>query len=316
MRHFIGDLDVSLAEQSMLLRHATAIKAQPRAYSEVLRGRTLGMIFQKSSTRTRVSFEAGMHQLGGHAIFLASRDVQLGRGEPIADTAKVLSRYVDLLLIRTFAHADVEGLAANSRVPVINALDDLFHPCQALADLLTIQEARGSLQGQHLVFVGDGNNMAHSLLCAGALCGMHVSIICPERYAPNPQVISLAHSVAAKSGAKIQVAHAPEAAEGADIVYTDVWTSMGQEEETAQRLRDFAGFQVDAAVMQRAKPNALFLHCLPAHRGEEVAAEVIDGPQSRVFEQAENRLHAQKALMVFLLEGVSAKTSVLGFALK
>jgi len=301
IRHFLADLDVTAAEQEALLSQAIALKANPQGFREALRGKIIGMIFQKSSTRTRISFEAGILQLGGHGIFLAARDVQIGRGEPIGDTGQVLSRYVDLLLIRTYGHAEVKALASSSRVPVINGLDDTWHPCQALADLQTIREQRGGLRGQQLVYVGDGNNMLHSLLCAGALAGMQVRAICPVGYWPNPEIVAQAQAVARQTGGGIDVTSDLHAVDGADVVYTDVWASMGQEEQAAQRLQDFARYQVNAALMQKAKADALFLHCLPAHRGEEVAAEVIDGPQSRVFEQAENRLHAQKALMLFLL---------------
>jgi ornithine carbamoyltransferase len=301
-RHFIADFDVTITEQQLLLDRALEMKAWSSDFGDTLRGKTLGMLFQKSSTRTRVSFEAGMHQLGGHAIFLHTRDNQMGRGETVADTAHVLSRYVDILLIRTFGHAEVEELAANSRVPVINALDDLLHPCQALADLLTIREHRGRLAGTQLVYVGDGNNMAHSLMLAGGMAGLNVRVVAPRDYAPQAAMVERAQGFAKITRAKIEVTDQLDGVDGADVVYTDVWTSMGQEAESAKRLKDFHGYQVNAALMGRAKPDAIFLHCLPAHRGEEVAAEVIDGPQSRVFDQAENRLHAQKALMVFLLE--------------
>ncbi len=301
-RHFLRDLDLSAAEQTLVLDRAAHMKQRPEAYAQAMRGKVLGMIFQKSSTRTRVSFEAGAIQMGGQAIFLSSRDIQIGRGEPITDTAKVLSRYLDILMIRTYKHEEVQGLASASRVPVINGLDDLLHPCQILADLQTIKENRGTLAGQTLVYVGDGNNMAHSMMLGGALAGVNVRIITPREYAPKDEIVREAQTAAKASGAKIEVCHDLGAVEGADVVYTDVWASMGQEEEQAKRVRDFSGFQVDGRLMKRAKPDAIFLHCLPAHRGEEVSAEVIDGPQSRVFDQAENRLHAQKALMTFLLE--------------
>ncbi len=300
LRHFVNDYDLSPQEQSQVIDRAVALKAEPDKYRTALSGRVLGMIFQKSSTRTRVSFEVGMVQLGGHGIFLSSRDIQLGRGEPISDTGKVLSRYLDALMIRTFSHQEVVDLAAASSIPVVNGLDDLLHPCQALADLLTLREAKGRLKGCQLVYVGDGNNVAHSLMLAGALAGVHVRVVCPMGYAPQPDVLAKAQEVA-QDGARIEVAHDLLAVEGADALYTDVWASMGQEGEAEARRAAFAGWQVDAALLARAKPEAIFLHCLPAHRGEEVAAEVIDGPQSRVFEQAENRLHAQKALLTFLL---------------
>ncbi len=298
-RHFLSDLDIKPAEQAAILARAASIKAQPDQVSEALRGKTLGLLFQKSSTRTRVSFEVGMFQLGGHAIFMSARDNQMGRGESIPDTAQVMSRYVDLMVIRTFGHEDVKALAAYSRVPVINGLDDVWHPCQALADLLTVHEAFGQLQGRKLVYVGDGNNMAHSLMCAGALAGVHVHVVAPKSHAPSPAIVQRAQQVA-KHGASIAVSDDLDAVSGADVVYTDVWASMGQESEHAVRLQAFAGLTVTPQLMQQAAPHAIFLHCLPAHRGEEVASEVIDGAQSRVFEQAENRLHVQKALLLFL----------------
>jgi ornithine carbamoyltransferase len=261
------------------------------------------MIFTKSSTRTRVSFECGIIQLGGQAVFLTSQASQLGRGEPISDTGQVLSRYLDILMIRTFGHDEVTGLAASSRVPVINGLDDVYHPCQVLADLQTIKEQKGSLKGKQLVYVGDGNNMTHSLMLGGALAGMNVRWVGPAGFEPNARVVLQAQDVAKKSGAHIEMTNELAGAEGADVVYTDVWASMGQEADAEKRRHAFKNYQVNAALMARAKKDAIFLHCLPAHRGEEVSAEVIDGKQSRVFDQAENRLHAQKALMVFLMNG-------------
>jgi ornithine carbamoyltransferase len=300
--HFLTGEELSVAEQARLLTLARDIKARPERYRRRLEGRTLAMIFQKKSTRTRVSFEAGMFQLGGHALFLGADDIQIGRGETISDTARVLSRYVDLIMARVYAHADVGELAATSRVPVINGLSDLHHPCQVLADLQTIAERFGSLEGRHLAYVGDGNNMAHSLLLGCARAGMSVSVATPEGYACQSEIVERAHAQAAAFGQSIRITTRPvEAVTGADAVYTDVWASMGQEQEQARRLRDFAGFQVDAALMAHAKPSAIFLHCLPAHRGEEVSAEVCDGPQSVIFDEAENRLHAQKALMLMLL---------------
>jgi len=303
VRHFLCDTDLNAEEQALVLDRALAMKQDPKAHRTALAGRVLAMIFQKSSTRTRVSFEAGMVQLGGHAIFLSPRDIQMGRGEPVADTGRVLSRYCDAIMIRTFAHDEVVTLAANSRVPVVNGLDDLLHPCQALADLQTLREARGTAKGQSLVFVGDGNNVAHSLMLAGALAGTSVRIVCPKGYEPKSEIVKDAKAEAHKSGATIDVTHDLAGVDGADAVYTDVWASMGQEDEAQKRKEAFAGFEVNAKLMKRAKKDAIFLHCLPAHRGEEVAAEVIDGPQSRVFDQAENRLHAQKALLTFLING-------------
>ena len=267
-----------------------------------LKGKTLGMIFEKSSTRTRVSFETGMFQLGGQALFLSSRDLQIGRGEPVSDTAKVLSQYVDAIMIRTFAHETVEELAKHATIPVINGLTDLHHPCQALADLLTILEVKGTLKGLKLAYIGDGNNVAHSLLIACAKVGMDVAVATPPSYAPNEEIVSLAKGFADASGSTISITNDPiEAVTNADVIYADVWTSMGQEEENEQRLKDFAGFQVNKELVAHAKADYMFLHCLPAHREEEVTAEIIDGPNSYVFQEAGNRMHAQKALLVELL---------------
>lgn len=306
-RHFLNDTDLSSAEQANLLDRAIEMKARPAEFRGALAGKVLAMIFQKSSTRTRVSFEAGMVQLGGHAIFLSPRDIQMGRGEPVSDTGQVLSRYCDAIMIRTFDHAEVESLAKHSRVPVINGLDDLLHPCQALADLMTLREARGTTKGQQLVFVGDGNNVAHSLMLAGALAGTHVRVVCPKGYEPNPDIVGQARKLGQTSGSRIEVTSDLTGLEGADAVYTDVWASMGQEEEAEKRKKAFDGYQVNAALMKRVKKDAIFLHCLPAHRGEEVSAEVIDGPQSRVFDQAENRMHAQKSLLVLLVKDAAGR---------
>jgi len=257
------------------------------------------MIFMKSSTRTRVSFEVGAWQLGGHALFLSPRDIQLGRGEPIADTARVLSRYVDGIMIRTFAQAEIEELAAHSSVPVINGLTDLLHPCQVMADLLTVRQHLKSWEGRKIAWIGDGNNMANSWMNAAYRLGFELSLACPAGYDPDPAILARAQKVA-----PVKVVREPiEAARGAHVINTDVWASMGQEEEQAKRERAFAGYTVDAKIMKAAAPDAIFLHCLPAHRGEEVAAEVIDGPQSRVWDEAENRLHIQKAIMAALMGG-------------
>lgn len=264
-----------------------------------LAGKSLAMIFMKSSTRTRVSFEVGAWQLGGHALFLSPRDVQLGRGEPIADTARVLSRYVDGIMIRTFAHSDVEELARYADVPVINGLTDLLHPCQILADLLTVRQHLGGWEGKKIAWVGDGNNMANSWINAAYRLGFELALACPEGYDPDPAILARAQQTA-----KVSVVRDPAAAvAGADVVNTDVWASMGQEEEQAKRERAFAGYQVDEKLMGLASEKAIFLHCLPAHRGEEVTAAVIDGPQSRVWDEAENRLHVQKAIMAVLMGG-------------
>jgi ornithine carbamoyltransferase len=270
--------------------------------SKPLNGKILGMIFEKPSTRTRVSFEAGMIQLGGSALYLNSNDLQIGRGETVADTAKVLSQYVDAIMIRTFSHGMVEELAKHADIPVINGLTDLYHPCQALADLLTIYEAKGRLEGLKLVYAGDGNNVAHSLMIAAAKVGMHLTVAAPAGYEPQEKVLELAKQLGKETGAEIEVVNDPnQAAAGADILYTDVWTSMGQEEENAERIEIFQPYQVNQQLAALAKSDYIFLHCLPAHRGEEVAAEIIDGSHSLVFQQAGNRLHAQKALLAELL---------------
>jgi ornithine carbamoyltransferase len=264
-----------------------------------LAGKTLAMIFMKASTRTRVSFEVGTYQLGGHALFLSPRDVQLGRGEPIADTARVLSRYVDGIMIRTFAHQDVEELAKFADVPVINGLTDLLHPCQILADILTIRQHLGTYEGKKVAWIGDGNNMANSWINAAYRLGFELSIACPEGYEPADRLVARA-----REQANITLTRDPrEAIAGAHVVNTDVWASMGQEDEQKKRERDFAGYTVNQSMMQLAAKDAIFLHCLPAHRGEEVAADVIDGPQSRVWDEAENRLHVQKAIMAVLMGG-------------
>ncbi|CAM5728310.1 putative Ornithine carbamoyltransferase [Streptomyces afghaniensis 772] [Streptomyces afghaniensis] len=288
-----------------LLDKAKAIK-ESHLKGEIiapLKGKTLGMIFEKSSTRTRVSFEAGMTQLGGHALYLNSRDLQIGRGETISDTAKVLSQYVDAIMIRTFSHDIVEELAEHATIPIINGLTDLYHPCQALADLLTLLEVKGSLEGLKLAYIGDGNNVAHSLLIACSKVGVDISIATPPNYEVDKKVAELAYSFAKISGSKIVLTHNPiEAVREADAIYSDVWTSMGQEAENEQRLKDFQGFQINAELVNHAKSDYIFLHCLPAHREEEVISEIIDGSHSYVFQQAGNRLHAQKALLVEILK--------------
>ncbi len=264
----------------------------------ILAGKSLGMIFQKSSTRTRVSFEVGMYQLGGQALFLSSHDLQIGRGEPIQDTARVLSRYLDAILIRTYSHQEVEQLAQYADVPVINGLTDDFHPTQVIADLITIQEHKGHLKGIQFAYVGDGNNMTHSLMIGGAKTGMNVTVACPEQYMPKPEIVALAQQYAAEYGGSVTVIHDPkEAIAGADVVYTDTWASMGQEAEKEVRKKAFAGYQVDSAMMALAKPDTIFMHCLPAYRGWEVTDEVMESAQSVVFDEAENRLHAHKAIL-------------------
>ncbi|MHB1126633.1 MAG: ornithine carbamoyltransferase [Bacillota bacterium] len=267
-----------------------------------LEGKTIGMIFLKHSTRTRVSFEVGICQLGGYPLFLSGQDLQLGRGETIADTARVLSRYLDGIMIRTFRHQDVEELALHADIPIINGLTDLLHPCQVLADLMTIQEKKGNLTGLKLAYVGDGNNMAHSLMIGGAKMAMEVVVASPPGYKPQPGIVSWAQADAAETGGKVTVVDDPMvAAAQADIIYTDVWTSMGQEAEREERLKIFKPYQINRELLAQAKPGALVMHCLPAHRGEEITGEVLEGPQSVVFDEAENRLHAQKAVMALLL---------------
>jgi ornithine carbamoyltransferase len=296
-RHFLSLLDFSREELQQLLSRAMELKAMQHRgeIHEPLKNRTLGMIFEKSSTRTRVSFEAGMVQLGGHAIFLSPRDTQLGRGEPIEDAARVLSRMVDCVMVRTFEQEKLELFAAHSRVPVINALTDLFHPCQLLADMQTYVEHRGSIAGRKVAWIGDGNNMCHSYINAARQFDFELRIACPQGYDPDPEIL-------AAGGEHCRIVRDPlAAAEGVDLVVTDVWASMGQEEEQARRAQAFSGFQVDEGMMALADRDALFMHCLPAHRGEEVAAAVIDRPDSVVWEEAENRLHSQKALLETLL---------------
>ncbi|MEZ0336278.1 MAG: ornithine carbamoyltransferase [Gemmatimonadales bacterium] len=297
-RHFLAIPDFSKAELQSLFELAARIKRGD--YGEKpLAGRTLGMIFAKSSTRTRVSFEVGAYQLGGHALFLSSRDIQLGRGEPIRDTARVLSRYLDGIMIRTYDHADVEELARYGSIPVINGLTDLLHPCQVLADLLTVRETLGGWEGKTIAWIGDGNNMANSWLNAAGTLGFELRLACPENYRPDAGILERNRKLTS-----IVLTDDPrEAARGAHVVNTDVWASMGQEAEQEDRARAFQGYIVDEQLMRLADPKAIFLHCLPAHRGEEVSEGVIEGPQSQVWNQAENRLHVQKALMAILMGG-------------
>lgn len=268
-----------------------------------LEGKTLAMIFQKSSTRTRVSFDVGMYQLGGRAIFLSSNDLQMGRGEPISDTAKVLSRFVDGIMIRAIKHADVEELAKHADVPVINGLTDLEHPCQALADVLTIKEHLGDWEGKKICFVGDGNNVSNSLLLIAPLLGMDMSLACPKGYEPNEEILKTAYEYAEENNTVITVTDdIGSALQNVDAVFTDVWVSMGEEAEASKREIDFAPFQVNSDLMSLANENAIFLHCLPAIRGNEVTSEVIDGPQSVIYDEAENRMHAQKAVLYYYLK--------------
>lgn len=297
-------LDYTSEEVKQLLELATQLKTITKAGKcpRLLEGKTLGMIFEKSSTRTRVSFEVGMQQLGGYGMYMNARDMQIGRGEPISDTGRVLSGYLDGIMIRANSHAMVEELADNASIPVINGLTDLDHPCQALADLETIAENKGELKGLKIAYVGDGNNVAHALIVAAAHVGMHVAVATPPGYECDERIIEKAQMIASRNGSTIVVTNDPVAAvTNADAVYADVWTSMGQEEETEKRLNDFAKYQINDELVAHAKPDYMFLHCLPAHREEEVATSVIDGPNSYIFEQAENRLHAQKAVLVSLL---------------
>ena len=301
-RDFLAIPDYSREELLALFDLAERMK-QGQYSDKPLAGKSVAMIFMKASTRTRVSFEVGTWQLGGHALFLSPRDVQLGRGEPIADTARVLSRYVDGIMIRTFAHAEVEELAKYADVPVINGLTDLLHPCQILADVLTIRQHLGGMDGRKVAWIGDGNNMANSWINAAYRLGFDLTLACPEGYEPDKAILDRA-----QSAAKVRVVRDPaEAVEGADVVNTDVWASMGQEDEQAVREKAFKGYIVDDALMSRAQQDAIFMHCLPAHRGEEVSASVIDGPQSVVWDEAENRLHVQKAIMANTIGGVELR---------
>jgi len=303
-RSFISIHDFSPAEIAYLLHIGAELKKKqkkgiPHTY---LAGKTLGMIFQKSSTRTRVAFEVGMYQLGGHALFLSSRDIQIGRGETIKDTAQVLGRMVDGIMIRTFAHEEVKELARWSGIPVINGLTDLLHPTQVIGDLMTIKENKGELKGLKLAYIGDGNNVAHSLLFGGAKTGMDVVIAAPEGYGPDEGILQTAIKDAEETGARLWIVEDPgEAVRDADILYTDVWTSMGQEEMADEKEQKFSRCQINRELLMQAKPDAIVLHCLPAKRGKEITDEVMDGPQSRVFDEAENRLHAHKAIMAALM---------------
>ena len=300
-RDYLTVDSLSSEELTKVLDLADELKRDRRQRDD-LAGKSIAMIFEKPSTRTRISFEVGIAELGGHPVILNASELQLGRGETVEDTAKVLSRYVHAVVVRTFAQSRLETLASAGSVPIINALSDFSHPCQALADLQTIREHRGSLAGLKLAYFGDGNNVAHSLLKAGALAGMNVAVASPAGYEPIPQVVDAAEAIAERTGAQITCTADPlEAAADADVIYTDVWASMGQEGEATARHMLFRPFQVNSHVMASAKPDALVMHCLPAHRGEEITADVIDGANSVVFDQAENRLHSQKALLLFLL---------------
>ncbi|OFW00107.1 MAG: ornithine carbamoyltransferase [Acidobacteria bacterium RIFCSPLOWO2_12_FULL_54_10] len=308
-RNLVLDTDLSPAEASSLLAVAARIRKQPARYRSALSGRFLALLFEKPSLRTRVTFEVAMKSLGGDSLFLDFRGESIGQREPVADVARNLGRWVHAIAARTFRHSTVEQLAASASIPVINALSDRVHPCQALADMLTLQDVFGRLKGLHLAYVGDGNNVAHSLLLAGSQLGVHVSVATPPSYEPDPEIVSKAQAIGARSGSKIRVLNDPKiAVAGAHAVYTDVWTSMGSEKESEVRRRKFAAFRVTRKLFAEARKDAIFLHCLPAHRGEEVEAEVLESDRSRVLDQAENRLHAQKALLWLLLSGRTPAT--------
>lgn len=304
MEHLISLNDLTLEEIEQILNLSEKLKNQQKGgvTHHHLSGKTLGMIFTKSSTRTRVSFEVGMYQLGGYALFLSSNDIQIGRGETIYDTAQVLSRYIDGIMIRTFDHSDVEDLAKYGNIPVINGLTDLLHPCQILADLFTVYEHKGTLKGLKLAYLGDGNNISHSLLHGCSKVGMDISIGAPKGYQCNENIVSNAKEAAKISGSNVVITEDPvEAIKDADVVYTDTWVSMGQESEKQARIKIFEPYRVDGNLFSKAKEDAIFLHCLPAYRGYEVTEEILDGSQSVVFDEAENRLHVQKAIMAILM---------------
>ncbi len=303
-KSFLSIHDFTPEQIKRVLDLAAVLKAERKAGvpHPILKGKTLGMIFLKPSTRTRISFEVAIWQLGGYGLFLNANDLQMKRGETVADTARVLSRYLDGIMIRTFAHSDVIELAQEGSIPVINGLTDLLHPCQVMADLLTGIEKFGDLRGRKLAYIGDGNNMVHSLMYGGAKVGMHVACACPADYEPDPKVLAAARADGAATGVRMEVVRDPkEAARGADILYTDVWASMGQEEEYEKRVRDFAGYQINADLVNLAKPDCVVMHCLPAHRGEEITGDVADGPHSVLWDEAENRLHAQKAILALTM---------------
>jgi ornithine carbamoyltransferase len=301
MRHYLSVDDLSTTELPQILELAAELKADPSRHTQALSGRSIALIFEKPSTRTRVSFEVGIVELGAQVVVLSSGELQLGRGETIQDTGRVLSRYVDAIVLRTFEQERLEVLSSTSSVPVVNALSDFEHPCQALADLLTIREQQEQLSGRVLAYFGDGNNVAHSLLLAGTKAGMTVRVATPPGFEPIPQVVHRAEEIAAETGGEVELTHDPEsAAIGAHALYTDVWTSMGQDLETDERALVFPSYQVSQKLVDLADPEVIVLHCLPAHRGQEITDEVIDGPRSVVWDQAENRLHTQKALLLRL----------------
>ena len=301
-KDLISVKDLSKNEIDELLELAQALKADPSAYYEKLKGKSLGLIFQKPSNRTRVSFEVGMYQLGGYTVYLGPDDIKLGTREATKDIAQTLSRYLDIMVARTFLHRDVIDLAENATIPVINGLSDLLHPCQGLADIFTIKEKFGQLEGLNMAYIGDGNNVLHSLLYAVSATGVNIKIAVPKGYEPDSAILSEASKIAKINGSKVELCHDKEsAASDADILYTDVWVSMGQESAKQKRFNDFKDFQIDLDLLKRARPECVVMHCLPAHRGEEITDEVLDGPHSIVFDQAENRLHMQKAILLQLL---------------
>jgi ornithine carbamoyltransferase len=298
-KDFLTVLDLSANELQRLIKRSIDLKSGVDANKCPLLGKSIGLLFEKSSTRTRVSLEVGIYQLGGKSIYMNPKEIQIGRGETIHDSAKVLSRYLNGIIIRTYSHNTLTEFASYASIPVVNGLSDLHHPCQALADLMTVYEKKGKLKGLRLAFIGDGNNVAHSLIEAASLTGMHIILACPKGYEPDPDVLEKART---SSSGQITVIREPaEAAANADVVYTDVWVSMGQEKEAARKKRKFRKYQINGELLSHAKKDALVLHCMPAHRGEEITDEVMDSPQSAVFDQAENRLHTQKALLELLL---------------
>ena len=298
-KDFLTVLDLSANELQRLIKRSIELKSGVDANKCPLIGKSIGLLFEKSSTRTRVSLEVGVYQLGGQSIYMNPKEIQIGRGETIHDSAKVLSRYLNGIIIRTYSHNTLTEFASYASIPVVNGLSDLHHPCQALADLMTVYEKKGKLKGLRLAFIGDGNNVAHSLIEAASLTGMHIILACPKGYEPDPDVLEKART---SSSGQITVIREPaEAAANADVVYTDVWVSMGQEKDASRKKRKFKKYQINGELLSHAKKDALVLHCMPAHRGEEITDEVMDSPQSAVFDQAENRLHTQKALLEFLL---------------
>ena len=306
LEHFISIHDITVDEFHHLIDLGLKLKKEKKQGipHPILKGKTLAMIFTKSSTRTRVSFETGMYQLGGFPMFLSSNDIQLGRGESIYDTANVLSRFVDGIMIRTYDHQDVLDLARYGTIPIINGLTDLLHPCQVMADLMTVYEHKGKLDGLKLAYIGDGNNMTHSLLYGCAKAGMDISVATPKNYEPNEEIVANAKEDAKQTGSNIVITYDPvEAISGADIVCTDTWVSMGQEAEKAERIKVFGDYQVNADLFAKSKDDSIFIHCLPAYRGYEVTEDIIDGPRSVIFDEAENRLHAQKAVMAAVMGG-------------